>query len=445
MQDITVNLSWLFLGGYIVWLYTYLSEIEPFCFYLPGGLGKYYKIHKNIETKFSDVVGCDEIKEELKCHLEFFNKTKLTKGWLFNGPPGTGKTLMAKAVAGETNLPFIEVFTNNLTNSHIPTVLNKVIKKHSPCIIFIDECSNIFGQFSDTLLRQIDGIDCIKDVFLIIATDKKLDDSFVRSGRIDKVINFVKPLHNDRKKMFLHIGYEEKEAYKLAQQTSGLTYADISIIPREINFQKLLGKDQNTNKIIDNIRFGRNTSNIKINDDQRDRIAYHEIGHLMVSCLIKGCDKPYKITIISDGRFVGRVEIIKDDDVYKTKTDIIKNIAVLLGSSVFEKHYFKEYSTLCCHDFEVIDKLIDIMKDNYMLGYKSTGKKYLTQVQFDEVDRIVNKLQSIISNIIDTHKDIIEILYRELITNETLMIDNINNIIKADIYDTIILEDLLNE
>ena len=89
--------------------YFYISTIEPFCFYLPGGLGRHYKICKNISTRFSDIVGCEEIKEEIKNHIKYFQNKKLTKGFLFTGPSGTGKTMMAKAIAGESNLPFVEI------------------------------------------------------------------------------------------------------------------------------------------------------------------------------------------------------------------------------------------------------------------------------------------------------------------------------------------------
>ena len=114
MSNFIEAISYTGLGIYLTGMYYYFSTIEPFCFYLPGGLGRFYQIHKNITTKFDDIVGCDVIKDELRAHLQFFREKKLTKGWMFHGPSGTGKTMMARAIAGESQLPFIEIFTTFL-------------------------------------------------------------------------------------------------------------------------------------------------------------------------------------------------------------------------------------------------------------------------------------------------------------------------------------------
>lgn len=128
-------LGWISVGSLYTWIYQLLASTEPFSFYLPGGLGKYYRIHKKITTKFTDVIGCDNLKKEVQSNLD----GSKGKGYIFAGPPGLGKTLMARAIAGETKLPFIEIFANETQGSNIPTVFNKVAKIHRPCIILMDE------------------------------------------------------------------------------------------------------------------------------------------------------------------------------------------------------------------------------------------------------------------------------------------------------------------
>jgi SpoVK/Ycf46/Vps4 family AAA+-type ATPase len=210
MNDFITAVGYIGLGAYFTFLYNFLSMIEPFCFYLPYGIGRYYKVHKNITTKFSDVIGSEEIKDELKAHLKYFTLTKnISKGFLFQGVSGTGKTNMARAVAGESNLPFIEIFINDIKEVNIPVVFNAVIKKYSPCIIFIDECESIMNGFSDTFLRKFDGLESIDNVFLILATTGNVNPAMNRSGRIDKVINFELPTYNDRLEMFNKMGFEK--------------------------------------------------------------------------------------------------------------------------------------------------------------------------------------------------------------------------------------------
>ena len=109
MHSFTEACSYIGLGIYLSGMYYYLSTIEPFCFYLPGGLGKFYKIHKNITTKFDDIVGCEKIKDELRLHLQFFKEKKLTKGWMFNGPSGTGKNMMHMQLQGRVNCNYLNI------------------------------------------------------------------------------------------------------------------------------------------------------------------------------------------------------------------------------------------------------------------------------------------------------------------------------------------------
>ena len=423
------------MGIYIVLFYQFLSKLEPFCFYLPGCIGQFYKVHKDVKTKFDDIIGAGDIKDELRGHLKYFREKNLTKGFLFQGQSGTGKTLMAKAVAGESSLPFIEIFTNNLRYAHIPTVLNAVIKKYSPCIIFIDECNSIIGEFNDTFLRKLDGIESIKNVFLILATTRCVDSAICRSGRIDKTIHFQLPTHNDRVEMFLKFGYNENNALQLAERTGDFTYADISIIPRETDFIKLVKEVDNsqaTDQAINHIKFGRHTSRHVLNPETKSRLAYHEIGHLLVACLLKDVEKPYNITLTPEGKVAGNVLFNSDDLICTTRSDILKRIAVCLASSTFETHYLGEYSTFCEDDFKMIDELFKIMNRSRMLGYN-----FLSIISNDEpvfID-ILSKLEDIIRDVIIKYNDIILTLHAELMYHQSLNEKQIKHII-GNVYDT---------
>lgn len=441
LQELTVGFTLFGCGMYIGWLYMWLATIEPFCFYLPGGLGRYYKVHENITTKFDDIIGSESIKKEIQGHLKFFTEKKLSKGFFFHGPSGSGKTMMARAIAGESNIPFIEVFCENINDSgKIPTVINAIVKnkKYKPCIIFIDECTSIVSRIDDTILRRLDGMTSMENVIIILATHSKINSAIHRSGRIDKVIQFELPSYNNRKDMFLKMGYDESKSFQLAQRTNGFSYADIAVIPREREFISLIyqikDEDEILNQVIDRLKFGRHTSKLQFNQNHRIRLAYHEVGHLITSYVLKGVNKPHKITLSPEGNLAGHVTLDIKDDTLKTKSDIVKLIAVFLASSVFETHFLGEYSTLCQDDFEKIEKLFEIMEKNMMLGYKflfiSDKKKK------DNIKTIIDDLTNHIKQIIQEYRFAIEEIHSRLLTQETLNKEEIEDILGLDLLDS---------
>lgn len=429
-------ISYILIGIYVSFIYNFLVITEPFSFYLPGGISKYYKVHINITKKFEDIVGFEDIKKEFKAHLKYFQQQKISKGFIFQGQSGCGKTLMAKAIAGESKLPFIEIFTNNLKDDNIPTVINTIINKYQPCIIFIDECYNNVNSSKDILMRELNGMSVLKNVFLIFSTSTELNPSICRFGRFDKIIKFQLPTYKDRLEMFKSMGYEK--ASKLAQKTCNLSFADISIIPQEVEFVKMYEGDKDNinilSKVIDNIRYGRCASQYKPNFVTLIRLAYHEIGHLLMSYVLKGMEKPNNVTIIPSGKFAGSVSFNTKDNMYKTQSDIYRNIIVLLASSVFETHYLGEYSTLCEDDFERIDELFELLDKNQMLGY--TFLRSLSN-QEDRISDIMLIFENIIKDCIKTYEPIIQKLYTELILHESLHEDQINKIIGSDPYNSI--------
>lgn len=410
------------VGIYMSLLYQFLCKIEPFCFYLPGGLGHYYTVHQNIGVRLSDVIGYEEIKQDIKHNLQYFTNNHSFTGWLFRGPNGSGKTFMAKAIAGEAQIPFIEIYTDNMPGTNIPVVFNVVVKHHSPCIIFIDECGSTINPFVDIFLRKLDGMTKLQGVFLIVATSEDITKSLTRSGRIDKVINFSLPTLTQRKEVLKTFPLTDQEIVKLGEITYGFSYADMAIISREM---KVMNKDGplNLDELIYKIGIYKSSgiSDIKYEITNQDKIrtAYHEVGHCLISLVLKGTNKPHRLTIRSEGDLFGNVQFKIVNDKYRTYSGYLKEIAVLLASSVFEQYYLAEYSSLCDHDFKHIRDLIIEMTNNTILEnfFLMKEKPKFNQ---EKINQIMCSLIRFIINIIDNHKEIIGILVDELLEKETL-------------------------
>jgi len=249
----TEALTLISFGVTLSFLYGTFSMIEPFCYYLPGGIGKLYKLHKGIKTRFSDVIGNDELKSIIADTVSIFQQSYgLSCGessssnkytFLFQGPSGTGKTFTAQAVAGECGLPFIEILARDRTRDVMPTVINTVIKKYAPCIIFIDEAHDLLGFNSDYMIRALDSMTaCKSKVIFIFATNKadKIDDSILRHNRIDKIINFSLPVKAER---LLHIkkalpSLTDTQLQLVSSKLGQVTQAQLNFLQRELQFMQ---------------------------------------------------------------------------------------------------------------------------------------------------------------------------------------------------------------
>lgn len=191
---------------------------------------------------------------------------------------------------------------------------------------------SVIDCYLDTLLRRLDGIESIDNVFIILATNHSLNRSLTRAGRLDKVIHFQAPSCEDRRQMLLSIGFDQMRADMVAQRTAGLTYADLSIIPREIEFHQLIGHlddDTAIRQVINQLRFGRHTSPIHLDEQHRRRTAYHEVGHCLTAYALQGHPKPHQITITPAGGVVGHVQFEQDDlmSAVQTRDDYLRSIS----------------------------------------------------------------------------------------------------------------------
>ena len=161
----------LFTGALMAWMFIWCQTHEPFCFYIPGGVGKRYIVHKNVATRYDDLIGCDETKDEIKIFLQTDSLSR-GRGMMFLGPPGNGKTMMARAIAGECNIPFIEIFCDDHTTiSRLPTILDHIMKYYPKCVLFLDECETILKQSTGPLLRKIDGLSSDTNIIFICCTN----------------------------------------------------------------------------------------------------------------------------------------------------------------------------------------------------------------------------------------------------------------------------------
>jgi cell division protease FtsH len=302
MVDIVQIISLIGVACVFGALFIFFQTIEPFCFYLPGGLGKYYKLHKNISTKYSDLVGCDEIIKDIKLFLDTDYSIR-GQGMLFSGPPGNGKTLMARAIAGESKIPFVEICCDNTREIEvIPLIFDHILKTHGKCVIFLDECESILKYSSNTFLRKIDGLESNNNIIFICCTNNasELPEGLTRSGRLEKVINFTNPNINNRKLVLEKLfGSDIDDKFlsldDLVNMTANFSYADINRLYRDVKAHPECFQSK-VQKSIANISFGKNTQDM-IHDKHRKRLCYHEIGHAFMAYIVKDYEMPNTITI----------------------------------------------------------------------------------------------------------------------------------------------------
>ncbi len=332
----------------------------------------------NIKTTFKDVAGCNEAKEDVKELVEFlktpekFKKLggKIPKGILMIGPPGTGKTLLAKAIAGEAQVPFYSISGSDFVEMFVGVGASRVrdmfyqAKKNSPCIIFIDEIDavgrqrgiNISGgndereQTLNQMLVEMDGFDSDRGIIIIAATNRPdiLDPALLRPGRFDRRVIVDLPDIEGRKKIIkIHtknIPLNKNVNIKvIAQGTPGFSGADLFNL---VNEATLIAAKKNFNhvsmnefeKARDKIIMGAERKSLIINDYQKELIAYHECGHTIVSQLVPEHDPVHKVTIIPRGKSLGSTFFLpENDNLNINKKQLESKISTLYGGRLAEE------------------------------------------------------------------------------------------------------------
>jgi cell division protease FtsH len=348
---------------------------------------------KQNKVTFQDVAGVDEAKEELREIIEFlkdppkFQKLggKIPKGVLLVGPPGTGKTLLAKAIAGEANVPFFSISGSDFVEMFVGVGASRVRdlfeqgKKHAPCIIFMDEIDAVgrhrgagLGgghdereQTLNQLLVEMDGFETNEGVILIAATNRPdvLDPALLRPGRFDRQVVVARPDVKGREEILkVHarrIPLAPKVDLKvLARGTPGFSGADLANL---VNEAALLAARQDK-KVVEMIDFenakdkvlmGVERRSMIISETEKKTIAYHEAGHALVADLLPGADPLHKVTIIPRGRALGLTQQLPADDKYNYSREYLVNrITILLGGRAAEEIVFQQQTTGAGDDLE---------------------------------------------------------------------------------------------
>lgn len=345
------------------------------------------------KVTFNDVAGCDEAKEELQEVVEFLRDPtrfqrlggRIPRGVLLIGPPGTGKTLLARAIAGEANVPFFSISGAEFVEMFVGVGASRVrdlfeqAKKSSPCIVFIDEIDAVGRQRGaglggghdereqtlNQLLVEMDGFEQNSSVIVIAATNRPdvLDPALLRPGRFDRQIVVDRPDVKGRAEIFkVHAKKlplsEDVDFDILARSTPGLSGADIANI---VNEAALLGARRNSNQVTmydfemakDKILMGIERKTMVISEKEKEITAYHEMGHALASKFTPEADPVHKITIIPRGRALGVTATMPKEDFHTFSKEYLKaQLVVLMAGRAAEKIVFNTLSTGAANDLE---------------------------------------------------------------------------------------------
>ncbi|MBQ6987892.1 MAG: ATP-dependent zinc metalloprotease FtsH [Alistipes sp.] len=494
-SDIAINLlPWLFLVGVCFFFIRSMTRGGA------GGAGNIMNVgkaraqvfDKDDQTKkrvtFKDVAGLEEAKVEIMEIVDFLRKAdkyrelgaKIPKGALLVGPPGTGKTLLAKAVAGEANVPFLSISGSDFVEMFVGVGASRVrdlfeqAKEKAPCIVFIDEIDAIGrargknAGFSgnderentlNQLLTEMDGFQTNAGVIVLAATNRVdiLDKALMRAGRFDRQIDVGLPDVKEREAIFnvhlRNIKLEENiDRTFLAKQTPGFSGADIANVCNEA---ALIAARNNKKSVtredfiaaIDRIVGGLEKRNKTMSQAERRATAIHEAGHATVMWLLPECDPVLKVTIIPRGKSLGATWSVPDEErVHVTDATLSEQLAGMLGGRIAEEVNYGTLGAGALSDLERATKMTYAMVAYYgmskkigpMSFYDSTGsrdtftKPYSehTALEIDnEVRRILEEAYARARNIIESNNDKINAMADLLLEKETIYAEDIEPIL----------------
>lgn len=490
-----------------VWI-SILSQIIPFLiiavfFYFMfskmggGGNNKAFefakskaRVESNVKVRFKDVAGYEEEKEEVKEIIDYLRSPKkftdmgahIPKGILMVGPPGTGKTLLAKAVAGEANVPFFSISGSDFVEMFVGTGASRVrdmfktAQKSAPCIIFIDEIDAVGRQRGagmgggndereqtlNQLLVEMDGMTDNAGIVVIAATNRPdvLDPALLRSGRFDRRVTVSLPDIKGREAILQVHARNKKLASdvslaNLAKRTPGFSGADLANV---LNEGAILAVRKNESKVtmtdldeaIDRVMMGPAKKSKKYTEKDKILVAYHEAGHAVIGLKLEDADMVQKVTIIPRGDAGGyNLMTPREEKYFHRKSEFIAQITGLLGGRTAEEIQFGEISAGAVND---IEKLTEIAKNmvrvygmsslgpiqyadpqgNVFLGRDYTkGSDYSAGVAAEidkEVRAIVDECHENCRKILTENKDLLDLIANNLYEHETLTNEEITNL-----------------
>jgi cell division protease FtsH len=448
----------------------------------------------NNTVTFADVAGCEEAKEEVAELVEFlrdpskFQKLggRIPRGVLMVGNPGTGKTLLARAIAGEAKVPFFSISGSDFVEMFVGVGAARVrdmfeqAKKHSPCIVFIDEIDAVGRQRGaglgggndereqtlNQLLVEMDGFEANSGVIVIAATNRPdvLDPALLRPGRFDRQV--VVPLPDIRgREQILQVHMRKVPVAPdvrpdiLARGTPGFSGADLANLVNEAALfaaraNKRLVDMDDFERAKDKIIMGAERRSIVMPEHERRNTAYHEAGHAVVARCLSRTDPVHKVTIIPRGRALGVTMQLPAEDRYSMdREQILQNISVLFGGRIAEEIFMNQMTTGASNDFERATEMARNMvmrwgmsesmgpmvygenEGEVFLGRSITTHKNVSESTLQQVDgeirRIVDEQYALARKLIEDNRDKVEVMAKALLEWETIDAEQIGDIMEG--------------
>ena len=441
----------------------------------------------DVKTSFKDVAGLEGAKEEVQEIVDFLKKPekytalggKIPKGALLVGLPGTGKTLLAKAVAGEANVPFFSLSGSDFVEMFVGVGASRVrdlfkqAKEKSPSIIFIDEIdaigrargkNNMSGSNDERentlnqLLTEMDGFGSDSNVIVLAATNRAdvLDKALMRAGRFDRQIYIDLPDVRERKEIFeVHLRPlkvdEKLDTDFLSKQTPGFSGADIANVCNEAaliaaRHDKKTVEKQDFLDAVDRIVGGLEKKNKIISPKEKEAIAFHEAGHATVSWMLEHAAPLVKVTIVPRGKSLGAAWYLPEERQLVKPNQMLDEMCATLGGRAAEKVIFNEISTGALSDLEKVTKQARAMVTIYGLNKKignltyydsSSGNEYgftkpysekTAELIDEEISKMIEEQYQRAISILNKHKDKLTELATVLLDKEVIFKDNLQKI-----------------
>ena len=432
------------------------------------------------KVTFNNVAGVDEAKEEVQEIVEFLKEPsafkklggRIPKGILLVGPPGTGKTLLARAIAGEAQVPFFAISGSDFEEMFVGVGASRMrdmfaeAKKRSPCIVFIDEIDSIgmkrsgagaltgshsYEQTLNTMLVEMDGFDPNEGVIVIAATNRPdtLDSALLRPGRFDRQVLIDLPTLKGREEILKLHGEKitfsaDADLKRVARGTPGFSGADLANLLNEAALlavrKKLEGVDMATlDEARDKILWGRERKSAGYSKKDREITAWHESGHAVLQLLLEHTDPLHKVTIIPRGRALGATMSLPEKDILnRTKSHFIDELSVMCGGRIAEKMFTGEISTGAAQDIAMATDTARKMVCSYGMSDKFGFQSFREQNAFSaaelppafseetsreidaEVAKLINDAYAKAESLLADNRDKLEKLASALLETETM-------------------------
>jgi len=477
--------SWLPMIVLIVFFVFFMRQLQ-------GGTGKAFTFGKSkhrVITKdknpitFKDVAGVDEAKEELEEVVDFLRRpsaytrmgAKIPHGILLVGPPGTGKTLLAKAIAGEANVPFFTISGSDFVEMFVGVGASRVrdlfneAKAAAPCIVFVDEIDAVGRQRGaglggghdereqtlNQLLVEMDGFGTESSVIVMAATNRPdvLDPALLRPGRFDRQVYVPMPDVRGREAILkVHVRklrrVDDLDLERIAKGTPGFSGADLANL---LNEAALLAAKRGRDKVTmaeieeakDKVLMGKERRSLVLTLEEKKATAYHEAGHTVVGYFTPGADPIYKVSIVPRGRALGVTQMLPEKDRYdQNREELLAKIRILMGGRCAEEIFLGKITTGAGNDIEKATQIVRNMvmrwgmskelgpvnygepEEEVFLGREITRRAHLSEYTAERIDReihdIIETAHREATEILNRHRDKVELLAAKLIEKETI-------------------------